>query len=71
MFSPAGVTEQRPDDVYSDDLILTRHGGSSVALHRRLSGQPTLVGRFASARDAWEAVDAIDLAESAALRRAA
>jgi hypothetical protein len=47
----------------SPALVAARHPDRSITLHTLELDGPTHIGTFASAAEAWTAVDALDLAE--------
>lgn len=54
--------------VLGDGLVLGRRSDRRVKLVALIGGQAQPLGTFTDVRDAWRAVDAVDLAALAAVR---
>jgi hypothetical protein len=57
----------RRRSVIGDGLALSRDAGGRLVLHEIAGAQSRRLGSYASAADAWRAIDAIDLGDELAL----
>jgi hypothetical protein len=60
---PLDVLDIR-DAVIGDGVILHKAADGELVLHTVTAGRACSLGRFGSAREAWQAIDALDLAEA-------